>query len=90
MFHSLVLTTIPESARPGQDFNSITRTLTFPANVATITEELENLIRDDADPEDDETFRIEITKPGSVSDEESTVLHVTILDDDGKYCRSVA
>ncbi len=90
MFYSPVLTTIPESARPGEDFNSITRTLTFPANVATITEELENLIIDDTVPEDDETFRIQITEIGSVSGEEGIVLHITIHDDDGKYCRSIA
>ncbi|XP_072027309.1 uncharacterized protein [Amphiura filiformis] len=79
-----VLRAVSDSARQVEDFNPITRTLTFPANVATITETIDNLIIDDNVPEGDETFRLEIAEAGSGPDAASTTLYVTIVDDDAE------
>ncbi|XP_072027667.1 uncharacterized protein [Amphiura filiformis] len=78
----IVITAVSESARQGQDFNAFTKRLIFPANIATITETIDDLIIDDRVPEADETFRLDITEPDSDLGETSSAIYITIIDDD--------
>ena len=52
--------------------------------MVSITETIENLIKDDTELEGSETFQLKITDSDSEYDDASSVITVTILDNDGK------
>jgi hypothetical protein len=77
----VTLTTFAGTAFPGEDYTEVTKTVTFPAGVASVTADL--TILPDAIDENDETFGVRILAPSEGADlgEQTTAL-VTIVDDD--------